>query len=331
MPHSTSSDVRSCSKPSSKKCKVGPRVSPPSLVFPMTFKDYVSKLLAVSWFLKRSYLLEHITHATKIPSGEVSWITLDRSFHSQCVRTVFGLIPAESRVGVTNDAVKMAMFDFLLGVLNGKSITDFFDHKKAEAGELRAAKTTKRLARKRSRAAKRERTREESKVVGAAAVLTKDGKGTKVAGSKARACSSCLKTFTSRKTISKHSCARKERKARGNGSTVATVVNVPAPVIPQVATSLVATEPILPTTAPVTVRSVRADVGAPFSVSALAAVLSELDPSPTTVAPCVGRPSAVLECEDCSSPATGVKDGRWPKCDAHSKWIDVERWTPYVT
>jgi hypothetical protein len=91
--------------------------------------------------------------------------------------------------------IKVALFDFLLGVVNGRPQSDFFDAKEIEARSNRANRERKRLSRKRARAAKREREREELKIDSA------------IRRSEAtHSCKECGKRFTSRKRFLKHIC-----------------------------------------------------------------------------------------------------------------------------
>jgi hypothetical protein len=97
---------------------------------------------------------------------------------------------------------KVALFEFLLGVLNGDALVDIFDKKKIEAKTNRANRERKRLARKRRRAAKREREREARKA-------KKPGRiGKTVSDGQTRTCQACGKHFASRKRASRHKCAR---------------------------------------------------------------------------------------------------------------------------
>ncbi|KAF8634604.1 hypothetical protein AX15_000810 [Amanita polypyramis BW_CC] len=97
---------------------------------------------------------------------------------------------------------KRALFVFTLELLNGKAQENFLEAKSGAAKASRAQREKKRIARKRTRAARRERSREAEALA-------------KVVGSNSTACVICGRKFTSRKTFSKHACVTKEvEKAR---------------------------------------------------------------------------------------------------------------------
>jgi hypothetical protein len=89
--------------------------------------------------------------------------------------------------------VKRVMFGFILELLNREGHLAFFDLQKGSCKANNAQKEKRRLARKRSRAAKREQDREAAK---AAHLPTRE-----------RSCLGCGHKFNSRKTAKKHKCS----------------------------------------------------------------------------------------------------------------------------
>jgi hypothetical protein len=248
----------------------------------------LARILEKCLFVRASEVIARTVAATKDAESEIIWLTLEREFHHLLVTTVFAICKRNALLA-TNQEVKEALFDFLLGVVNGRPQSDA---KKIEARSNRANRERKRLSRKRARAAKREREREEPKID--AAIRRSEA---------TRTCEECSVRFTSRKRYSKHKCvpvpgkeepqksqtseAKRARRVRARNaarlkkreakatSEVGVVNTTPAP---QVA------EDKLTAVTPVTGTSERTD-----------------------------RP----QCEDCTSRAVGRKHGLWPKCLIH--------------
>ncbi|KAG8939899.1 hypothetical protein FRC03_005925 [Tulasnella sp. 419] len=161
-------------------------------------------ILSRHLFIDPSELLANITMATKDDCGKYTWIVLKKELHSTLARRVFGLRSEVAQPTFDEPTFKEALFSFLLNTLNGKVAADFFDKKKIEANNNRANRERKRLTRKRSRAAKRERDREEKKVVAG-----KDDAATLKQSSdkpSTRSCYVCNRRFSSRKRASRHKC-----------------------------------------------------------------------------------------------------------------------------
>ena len=140
------------------------------------------------WFLSRANLVANVISAQKAEDGNFSWVEFAPPYHSHLVKCAVALVPHPVQV------VKRVMFVYILELLNGGGHMAFFDLQKGGRKANNAQKEKKRLARKRRRAAKRERDREAAK----AAKLP----------SSERQCGACGRKFTSRKTSSKHNCAK---------------------------------------------------------------------------------------------------------------------------
>ena len=140
------------------------------------------------WFLSRANLLTNVISAQKAEDGNLSWVEFTPQFHSHLVKCAVALVP---RLGLVSK-VKRVMFVFILELLNGEDRMAFFELQKGGRKANNAQKEKRRLARKRSRAAKRERVREEAK----AAKLPP----------RLRQCTACGREFASRKTTGRHKC-----------------------------------------------------------------------------------------------------------------------------
>lgn len=138
------------------------------------------------WFLSRANLLANTISAQKAEDGKLSWVEFTPPFHSHLVKCAIALVPHPVH------KVKKVMFVYILELLNGKGDQAFFDLQKAGRKVNNAQREKRRLARKRSRAAKWERDREAAK----AATLPP----------RMRECLSCGRKFASRKTAGKHKC-----------------------------------------------------------------------------------------------------------------------------
>ena len=112
------------------------------------------------WFLSRSHLLTSIISAQKAEDGNIFWVEFLPPFHAHLVKCAIALVPHPVPVA----KVKKVMFVFVLELLNQEGHLAFFELQKGGRKANNAQKEKQRLARKRSRAAKRERDREAAKV-----------------------------------------------------------------------------------------------------------------------------------------------------------------------
>ena len=112
------------------------------------------------WFLSRSHLLTNIISAQKAEDGNIFWVEFLPPFHAHLVKCAIALVPHPVPVA----KVKKVMFVFVLELLNREGHMAFFELQKGGRKANNAQKEKRRLARKRSRAAKRERDREAAKV-----------------------------------------------------------------------------------------------------------------------------------------------------------------------
>ncbi|KAH9014624.1 hypothetical protein EDB85DRAFT_2157292 [Lactarius pseudohatsudake] len=151
------------------------------------------------WFLSRPNLLANTISAQKAEGGNISWVEFSPPYHSHLVKSAVALVPHPVH------AVKKVMFVYILELLNGEGDLAFFNLHKGGRMANNAQKEKRRLARKRSRAAKRERDRE---AVKAAKLPPRE-----------RRCEACGRKFESRKTAKKHKCpVTKEASAREEGA-----------------------------------------------------------------------------------------------------------------
>ncbi|KAF8257640.1 hypothetical protein EI94DRAFT_1920486 [Lactarius quietus] len=141
------------------------------------------------WFLSRAYLVTQVISAQKAEDGKLSWVEFPPPYHSHLVKCAVVLVPHR---GCPLSMVKKVMFVYILELFNGEGHTAFFDLQKGGRKANNAQKEKRRLARKRSRAVKRERVREAAK----AAKLP----------SCEQQCDGCGRKFNSRKTAKKHKC-----------------------------------------------------------------------------------------------------------------------------
>jgi hypothetical protein len=142
------------------------------------------------WFLSRTALLTHVISAQKAEDGDISWVEFDPPFHSHLVKCAVALVP---RLGYPVSTVKRVMSVFILELLNREGHLAFFDLQKGGCKANNAQKEKRRLAWKRSRAAKREREQEAAKVA-------------KLPPCE-RSCLGCRRKFNSWKTAKKHKCS----------------------------------------------------------------------------------------------------------------------------
>ncbi|KAF8262913.1 hypothetical protein EI94DRAFT_1742244 [Lactarius quietus] len=210
------------------------------------------------WFLSRTALLDHTISAQKAKDGNISWVEFSPPFHSHLVKCAVALVPIHA---CPVPMAKRVMFVFILEMLNQEGHQTFFELRKGGRKANNAQKEKHRLARKRSRAAKRERDREAAKVAQLPPCE--------------RQCLGCGRKFNSRKTAKKHKCSkskvvRTKEAAVGEASShpvPPTKLNKPAaPITPPAPTALASARslPIRPrpphsTTAP----PVTGDLGMP--------------------------------------------------------------------
>ncbi|KAH9011413.1 hypothetical protein EDB83DRAFT_2322196 [Lactarius deliciosus] len=169
------------------------------------------------WFLSRAHLLANAISAQKAEDGKIAWVEFAPSFHSHLVKCAVALVPRPV------PWVKRVMFVFVLELLNQEGHLAFFELQKGGRKANNAQKEKRRLARKRSRAAKRERDWE---AANAAKLPPRE-----------RECLTCGRKFQSRKTAKKHKCSKsskvvrkKEADAPGTGSHLVPLAELNKPV-----------------------------------------------------------------------------------------------------
>jgi len=141
------------------------------------------------WFLLRDHLLTNVISAQKAEDGNISWVEFTPQYHSHLVKCAVALVPHPVH------KVKQVMFGFILELLNQEGHVAFFELQKGGRKANNAQKEKRRLARKRSRASKRERDREAAKAA-------------KQPSIRERQCVACGRKFNSRKTARKHKCPK---------------------------------------------------------------------------------------------------------------------------
>jgi hypothetical protein len=154
-----------------------PRQAPPGGVELSVFD--ILNIFCRRWFLSRADLVSNVISAQKAEDGNFSWVEFTPCYHSHLVKCAVVLVPHPVH------AVKRVMFVYVLELLNGVGNLAFFDLQKGGRKANNAQHEKKRLARKRCRAAKRERDREAAK---AAKLPTQE-----------QHCSKCGCSFKSRK------------------------------------------------------------------------------------------------------------------------------------
>ena len=100
------------------------------------------------WFLSRAHLLTNVISAQKDEDGNISWVEFTPQYHSHLVKCAVALVPHPVL------KVKKVMFAYILELLNGEGHMAFFELQKGGRKANNAQKEKRRLARKRSRAAK---------------------------------------------------------------------------------------------------------------------------------------------------------------------------------
>lgn len=262
-------------------------------------------------FVRASELLARVTVAAKDANGQISWVTLEPTYHSVLVKTAIEAVKASGSSHCAA-SVKEALFTFLLVILNGRPQEKFFASKEVESKSNRANRERKRLARKRSRAAKRERDREAKLLQRTRGVSDEDKARTKPSGS-TRTCTKCEKKFASRKKLSRHSCdpAKQANEA-------------------------------LPTKQPGVVtdakRARRARARKARRDAVKARKVADVEAKAAAIAaakklklrtPVTGVSGKVIECEDCDLPAVGAVHHsmmRYEKCEEHGSHRSEFSW-----
>jgi predicted RNA-binding Zn-ribbon protein involved in translation (DUF1610 family) len=140
------------------------------------------------WFPSRDHLLTNVISAQKAEDGNISWVEFTPQYHSHLVKCAVPLVPHPVA------KVKKVMFVYILELLNREGHVAFFELQKGGRKASTAQKEKRRLARKRSRAAKRERDQEAAKVA--------------KQPPREQQCVACGRKFNSRKTASKHKCPK---------------------------------------------------------------------------------------------------------------------------
>ena len=146
------------------------------------------------WFLSRAHLLANAISAQKAEDGNVSWVEFSPPFHSHLVKCAIALVPHPIQV------VKKVLFVFILELLNQEGHMAFFELQKGGRKANNAQKEKRRLAWKRSCAAKRERDREAAKVAQLPPRM--------------RECLTCGRKFQSHKTAKKHKYSKDSKVVR---------------------------------------------------------------------------------------------------------------------
>jgi len=88
----------------------------------------VSRVLEKCFFVRASEVLARTTLAAKDGEGKIYWLELERSFHHTLVTTAYAVCKKNSVAALSCD-IKVALFDFLLGVVNGCPQQAFFERK----------------------------------------------------------------------------------------------------------------------------------------------------------------------------------------------------------
>ena len=186
------------------------------------FTDALGRMV----FVSVGKLERELELAVRGADGRYSWIELSGRFHSEMVGHCKGAV-SSCFVGlrIPLSAIKRAMFEFLLRILNGQQAAVFRLDQKVARDHNRVNRERKRLARKRSRAAKRERAREAELVTRSTASCkskkaqtSRPGHPNRKVGTK---CASCGKSFRSRKRRDRHVCRHLRKKERESSPTSA--------------------------------------------------------------------------------------------------------------
>src|SRR6266702_4128952 len=100
------------------------------------------------WFLLRTNLLANVISAQKAEDRKITWVEFAPPFHSHLVKCAVALVPRP----ITR--VKRVMFVYVLELLNREGHLAFFEFQKGGRKANNAQKEKRRLAQKRSHAAK---------------------------------------------------------------------------------------------------------------------------------------------------------------------------------
>ena len=252
----------------------------------------ILNILRSRLLLARTKLVEKIEIAQLDERGDVLWVEFAPQYHSHLVRCTMSLFPSLAPSAVS--MAKRAMFVYILEVLNREEDDTFILLQRGKSQDNRAQREKSRLARKRARAAKRERGREAAKLIvpPAGAEVTKTLAGTK--------CTGCGRLFNSRKRYSKHACVRKEKKESKRN-----LSGSPEP------ESCLLTPTTTNSTGVLPVTGISAGSDAPIDLETQAAELvATVEGSLGEYLRWVVREKNVqkwLVCEACDSPAVGVK------------------------
>lgn len=277
-------------------------------------------------FLQREKLVREVLIATKDEKGLFTWVEFSPAFHSHLIKAAFTAIGA----ALTSPSARMAkkcLFIFILELLNREASLRFFEVQKGKVKDAQASQEKKRLARKRSRAAKRERVRSAQQI--GVVPETKKTKGT-TAG-----CSDCGRKFASRKKFTAHAC---NQRADGKRATLQESVHKLLN-----STKSASLPTVSPTTNSQTTPSVTATSGGSaedpktlFDFQDKRAALS------FGISKSEGRlreylswvqdsgSLSVFTCEDCAKPAVGFVDhgsfvqSWYPKCPEHGRSRTLE-------
>ncbi|KAG2363606.1 hypothetical protein BDR07DRAFT_899496 [Suillus spraguei] len=195
-------------------------------------------------FVGLEELKHNVTLATKDESGNIDWVILTPAYHGTLVKTAIRLVLDGTMAPDMVPLIKRVLFVFLLELLQVGEDSSFLTLQKGAMAYNHSQHEKKRLARKRSRAAKRERERIEKKG-GHVVVALKSG------NEQPLTCPDCTVPFRSRKQLKKHTCAKKSASKQDVATTHSTVtpaVTVPSPVI--LSSALASSAPLLFSTAP---------------------------------------------------------------------------------
>ncbi|KAJ8590046.1 hypothetical protein M405DRAFT_841505 [Rhizopogon salebrosus TDB-379] len=176
-------------------------------------------------FIGLEELQRNISVATKTEHGEIDWVVLSPAYHGTLVKTALHLVLNGASAPSLVPLVKRTLFVYILELLQAGKDLSFFTLKKGATAYNSGQQEKKRLARKRSRAAKRERERIEKKG-GHVVIALKRGDEHPLT------CPDCATPFRSRKQLKKHTCSKKSASKSDvatTDSTVTPAVTVPSP------------------------------------------------------------------------------------------------------
>jgi hypothetical protein len=175
-------------------------------------------------FIGLEELRRNVTLATKSQSGEIDWVTMSPTYHGTLVKAALRLVLDGASAPSLVPLVKRTLFVYILELLQAEEDASFFALQKGATVHNRSQHEKKRLARKRCRAAKRERERIEKK--GGHVVLA-----VKRGNEQPLTCPDCATSFRSRKQLKKHTCSKKpasKSDAAPTHSTTIPAVTVPS-------------------------------------------------------------------------------------------------------